>query len=111
MRDQDLVWPLCLRWRNGARSRGCLLRLTQPASQKKNQHEHHKKQSHCGPLISCASKLHFRIFIFLSHLSTSFCASSALAPVITRYCPSLSDPPLVVKPCTTVLCGHSSVTV
>lgn len=51
------------------------------------------------------------IFIFLNHLSTSFFASSAFAPLITRYCPSLSNPPLMTKPSKTVLCGQSSLTV
>jgi AraC-like DNA-binding protein len=31
------------------------------------------------------------IFIFLNQPSTSFCASSALASLITRYCPSRSN--------------------
>src|SRR5688500_10550097 len=50
-------------------------------------------------------------FIRLNQLSTSCCASAALAPSITRYRPSLSTPPRVTKPSRTVLCGQSSLTV
>lgn len=61
--------------------------------------------------VGVSGKPYRSIFIFLNQLSTSFCASSALAPLITRYCPSLSTPPRVTKPSRTVLCGQSSLTV